>query len=124
VVAAWIAYGQKSTKKAEELMRAAADRETASGKDPVEPGHVISAVEELGDLLVELKHPDQALQAFQTALKESPRRLNALYGAGRAAELAGKKDDAKTYYTQLIENTTDASTRPARAAAQKALAPR
>ena len=122
VIAAWIAHDRGDDAKAEPLMRSAADRDLASGKDNVEPGHVISAIEEYGDLLIELKRPKDALTMFEKALVESPLRLNALYGAGHAAELANLPDVAKRYYTQLVASTSASSTRPARASAQAWLA--
>jgi hypothetical protein len=63
-----------------------------------------------------LEHdPKDALAAFEKALAESPRRLNAIYGAGHAAELAGQPDVAKRFFTQLVEMTDSSSQRPSRA---------
>ena len=120
-IAAWIAFAQRDAKKAEAVLRAAAERELASGKDSVEPGHVITAAEELGDLLLELKRPADALAAYEAALVESPKRFNALFGAGRAAELAGNGAKARRYYEEIVA-LTPTSTRPARAQAQAYLA--
>jgi hypothetical protein len=36
----------------------------------------------------------------------SPNRFNSLYGAARAAELAGEKTKAAFYYQKLIDITT------------------
>lgn len=117
-IAAWIAYATKDRRRAEKLLRAAAERELANGKDSVEPGHVITAAEELGDLLLELKRPADALVAYEAALAESPRRFNALAGAGRAAELANDRTKARRYYQELVTASDPTSTRPARAHAQ------
>jgi tetratricopeptide (TPR) repeat protein len=122
VVAAWVAWAKKDKKKALALVQDAAKRETAGGKDSIEPGHVIVAVEELGDMLLELKKPKDALEAYETSLKESPRRFNALYGAGRAAELAGLADKAKDYYAKLVEIAAANSPRPELARAKEYLA--
>ena len=124
VITAWIAFAQRDAKRAEAVMRAAAERELASGKDNVEPGHVITAAEELGDLLLELKRPADALAAFKAALAESPKRFNALYGAGRAAELANQAAEARGFYEELVTISVATSTRPARAQAQAYLAKR
>jgi tetratricopeptide (TPR) repeat protein len=121
VIAAWVAHKKRDKKKALALMSGAAKRELASGKDNVEPGHVINAAEQLGDLLVEVKQPKQALEAFKAALVDSPRRFNALYGAGRAAEQAGLADEAKTHYSQLVDMSAEGSDRPALAHARKFL---
>ena len=122
VIAAWIAFAQRDAKRAETMMRGAAQRELASGKDNVEPGHVITAAEELGDLLLDLKRPADALVAFKAALAESPKRFNALYGAGRAAELAGNGVEARAFFEELVAVSVATSTRPGRAHAQAYLA--
>ncbi len=122
VVAAWIAHGRRDYKKAEELFRRAGQLETAAGKDSVEPGHVISANEELGDFLLDRKRPADALQVFKTVLDESPRRFHSVSSAARAAELAGRHPEAKAYYAQLLEISTATTTRPARAQALAYLA--
>jgi len=36
-------------------------------------------------------------------LKESPNRFDGLYGAARAAEMAGKGEQASAYYSQLLK---------------------
>jgi hypothetical protein len=89
VVTAWTAREGGDTSRAIELMTAAAGREAAAGKDSAEPGHVITAAEQLGVLLLELGRPLEALRAFQSALEDSPGRFNSLQGAARAAEAAG-----------------------------------
>ena len=48
----------------------------------------------LADLLLETKHPDQALAEYETDLKFNPNRFNGLYGAASAAEMAGKNEQA------------------------------
>ncbi|CAN5339726.1 hypothetical protein BH11MYX1_BH11MYX1_32480 [soil metagenome] len=116
VISAWLAHARKDDKTAEQLLRDAAQRETAAGKDNVEPGHVIYAGEELGDLLVELGKTDAAIAAYDAVLADSPHRFNALYGRGRAAERAGHAGDARTSYQALIKGTIGA--RPERAHAQ------
>ncbi len=74
-------------------MRSAADEEDAVEKLPVTPGPVVPAREQLGELLLGLKHPDQALKEFKAALALSPGRHGALVGAIEAAEYLG---DTKT----------------------------
>ncbi len=49
-----------------------------------------------------------ALAEYQTALDRSPNRFNSLYGAGRAAELAGRADAASQYYKALLDVTAGA----------------
>jgi hypothetical protein len=62
----------------------------------------IPAREMLADMLMEMKRPEQALTEYETELKFYPNRFNGLYGAGRAADGAGK-DIAGRYYAQLVK---------------------
>jgi predicted metal-dependent HD superfamily phosphohydrolase len=54
-------------------------------------------------MLLEANRPADALTEYETALKKEPNRFRSVYGAGRAAELAGNKDKARTFYTQLVK---------------------
>lgn len=89
-VAAWIAHVEKHGKKAEKLMRTSADLEDSTEKDNVTPGAIIPARELLGELLMELKRPDEALQEFEASLQRTPNRRNGKQGAGQAAKLASR----------------------------------
>ncbi len=100
-LAAWIALGEGETEKAEKLMRASADLEDATEKDNVTPGAIKPARELLGELLLELKKPQEALQAFETALIRTPNRRNGIHGAAQAARLAGDAQKARHYERQL-----------------------
>jgi tetratricopeptide (TPR) repeat protein len=64
----------------------------------------VPAREMVGDLLMELHHPAQALVEYESALKMSPNRFNDLYGAAVAAQMAGDSIKAKSYYSKLREN--------------------
>jgi hypothetical protein len=83
-------------------MREAAALEDATEKHPVTPGPIFPACELLGELLLELQQPAQALQEFEASIPKEPNRFNGLYGAARAAELAGEGEKARTYYGQLV----------------------
>jgi tetratricopeptide (TPR) repeat protein len=108
MVTAWIALAQGRRDEALRMLRAAADREDSTEMDPVTPAHVISARQLLGDMLLEIHEPAQALQAFEAALKREPGRFWTLFGAARAANGAGDSAKAKTYYTQLVAQTEHA----------------
>jgi tetratricopeptide (TPR) repeat protein len=99
---AWIAYGEGRTDEAVKLMKEAAALEATTQKNPVTPGEVLPAGELLGDMLLDLKRYDDALAAYRSALERSPNRLNSLYGAGHATELAGDEATATEYYRQLV----------------------
>jgi tetratricopeptide (TPR) repeat protein len=108
MVAAWIAYTQGRRDEALQMLRAAADREESTEMDPVTPAQVISARQLLGDLLLEIHEPAQALQAFEAALKREPGRFWTLFGAARAADDAGDSAKTKIYYSQLVAQTEHA----------------
>ena len=83
-------------------MRSAADLEDSTDKHPVTPGAILPARELLGDLYLELSQPADALREYERSLADSPNRLNGLYGAGRAAQLAGDDSKAQVFYQKLV----------------------
>ena len=82
-------------------MRAAADLEDSMEKHIVTPGPVVPARELLGDMLLEVGQPAEALQAFEASARREPNRLRGLYGAAQAAALSGNRDKAKALYAKL-----------------------
>lgn len=123
VLDAWLAYAEGKHGDALESMRAAAELDDATEKHPVTPGTVLPAREQLGELLLELKQPKVALQEFENALRTTPNRFNALYGAARSAQLDGDRKKAKAYFAKLVELTRFAdSVRPEVEEAKKYLA--
>jgi tetratricopeptide (TPR) repeat protein len=101
-VAAWIARAEGRKEEALSLMRASADAEDATEKHPVTPGSIKPARELLGEMLVELGRPAEALKEFEASHRVEPNRFQGLYGAARAAELAGDRAKARTYYGRLV----------------------
>lgn len=99
---AWIAKAESRNEDAVKLMRSAAELEDSTDKHPVTPGAIVPARELFGDLLLELGRPAEALKEYEASLQTSPNRLKGLYGAGRAAELAGDKKKAKNFYQKLV----------------------
>lgn len=99
---AWLARARGKNDDAVRLMRSAADLEDATEKHPVTPSPVLPAREMLGDLLLELKLHSAALREYEASLKNSPLRFNAVYGAARAAEQAGYRVKARTFYERLL----------------------
>ena len=102
VASAWLAHAEGKPEEALRLMRGAAYLDDATDKHPVTPGAVLPAREQLGELLLELKQPTQALQEFETSLRSAPNRFNGIYGAARAARLASDQKKARMYYGKLI----------------------
>ena len=102
--AAWLAYSEGRKEEALELARAAADLDDKTGKHPVTPGSVLPPRELLGDLLREMGRNGDALVEYESALRSAPNRFNSLFGAARAAELAGNEAKAREHYGQLLAN--------------------
>jgi tetratricopeptide (TPR) repeat protein len=101
----WIAFALGNRDEAVRAMRAAADLDDATEKHPVTPGAVLPAREQLGELLLALGRPAEALSEYEASLKRAPGRLAGLYGAGRAAKLAGNSKVAERYFAELAETT-------------------
>ena len=104
VTVAWITLAEGRRSEALQQMRAAADHEDRTDKNNVTPGVILPARELLGDMLLELKQPREALAEYETTLRTAPNRFNALSGAARAAGLSGENEKAKTYYAKLLAN--------------------
>jgi tetratricopeptide (TPR) repeat protein len=99
---AWITLAKGNPENALTQMRFAAEHEDRTDKNNVTPGVILPARELLGEMLLELKQPAQAMIEFEATLRTAPNRFNALSGAARAAKLSGDKEKAKTYYAQLL----------------------
>jgi hypothetical protein len=102
VVTAWVTLAQGQGDDAIQILRTAADRENATEKATVTPGPIVPARELLGEMLLAENESQQALQAFEASMQIEPNRFWGLYGAARAAELAGDRDKARTFYAQLL----------------------
>lgn len=105
VAEAWLAYAEGETDKAVRIMRDAADFDDQTEKHPVTPGAILPAREQLGELWLELGKPVDALAAYEASLKRAPRRLVGLYGAARAASLAGDLAKAARHFADLVDVT-------------------
>lgn len=101
--AAWLAKVEGNDPEALRLMGSAADLEDSTDKHPVTPGALIPARELLGDLFLEMNRPSEALREYERSLMDSPNRFNGLYGAGRAAQLAGNRSKARLFYQRLVD---------------------
>ena len=104
---AWVAVAEGKSDDALKMLRSAADHEDADGIDSL----TIPAREMLGDLLLELKRPAEAVTEYRAALKTSPNRFDSLYGAAHAAELTGDTAGANAYYAKLMEISAPAADR-------------
>jgi len=106
-VEAWLAFADGKKDQAVTALRSAADREDADGVDSL----TMPAREMLGDLLLELQRPAEAIAEYKSALKNSPNRFDALSGAAHAAQLAGDVAAANAYYAKLTQISGPAADR-------------
>jgi tetratricopeptide (TPR) repeat protein len=97
---AWLAFAEKDSAAAFELIKPVIQFQDEVGKGEVE----LPAREMYADMLLELNRPKEALEQYRLSLKSDPNRFNGLYGAGRSAELANQKTLAGTYYKRLLDN--------------------
>ena len=102
---AWSAYADGNPADALKQMRESADLQDKVGQGEVD----IPAREMLADILLELGRPQEALVEYKKALTLSPNRFNGLFNAGMAAEAAGDKALAQSYYATLLKLTADGS---------------
>lgn len=100
--AAWIARAERRTDDALPLMRSAADLEDASEKHVAMENRLWPMRELLGELLLDVNEPAQAAKEFEASLQVSRNRFRGLYGAARAAELAGDRQKARAHYAALV----------------------
>jgi hypothetical protein len=103
IALAWIALAEGRQDEALTMLREAADVEDATDKAAVTPGPIKPARELLGEMLMELKRPGDALKEFEATMKKEPNRFGSLYGGARAAEGAGDRQKALAYYARLVE---------------------
>ena len=101
VATAWALRAEGKDEEALAAMRAAADHEDQTEKHVVTPGPIMPARELLGDLLMELGRPADALPQYEASIAKEPNRFRGLYGAGLAAERAGDPARAKGHFETL-----------------------
>ncbi len=119
---AWTALARKRADEALGLMRQATDMEDKSEKNIVTPGRLLPARELLGDMLMELKRPAEALKEYEASQQREPNRYRGLYGAGQAAAQSGDRDKARRYFSRLIELAGSGDPRPDTEKARRYLA--
>ena len=100
---AWILFAKGKQNEALALMEEAATLEEITGKHPITPGEVLPAPELLGDMLLAMNKPMQALETYEVNLKGHPNRFNGIYGAAIAAKNIGDKEKTRLYFERLQE---------------------
>jgi tetratricopeptide (TPR) repeat protein len=109
---AWATLAEGRGQEALALMREAAEREDATEKATVTPGALAPARELLGEMLLELKQPAQALKEFEISARHEPNRFRGTLGIAMAAERSGDSAKAKMYYAKLKELAAKGDPRP------------
>jgi tetratricopeptide (TPR) repeat protein len=108
-VQAWLNFKRNDLKNGLSLMQEAVEIERNTSKHPVTPGDVLPAIELLGDMLLELNKPLEALKAYEENLKGHPERFNGIYGAAIASEQSGNQEKANLYFKMLLKLTENSN---------------
>jgi hypothetical protein len=119
---AWVTFAEGDTAGGVALARAAAETEEVTDKHPVTPAELLPARELEADMLLEAGRHDEARKAYRATLAREPERARSLFGAGRAAELAGNRAEAEMAYREFVRlmNQADGE-RPELSKAKKSL---
>jgi predicted Zn-dependent protease len=99
-LAGWIARANGQNEAALSQLRTAAAAVTGGESPP--PLMVWPVQEQLAEMLLELRRPSEARNAFQQALQENPNRLQSLSGAAEAALETGDQAAALGYYRTIV----------------------
>jgi hypothetical protein len=110
-VEAWAALAAGKKEEALRQMRLAAELEDGTEKSAVTPGPLAPARELLGEMLLEMNDPAQALEQFEATLKKEPGRFRALDGAAHAAQLSANRDASQRYFRELLKACSRADKR-------------
>jgi tetratricopeptide (TPR) repeat protein len=102
VALAWIAFAEGRQQEALDRLRAAAAAEDAGDKSAISPGPLAPARELLGEMLLTMNRPQEALEEFEATLKKEPNRFRATHQAARAAMQAGNATAARKHYADLL----------------------
>jgi hypothetical protein len=99
---AWVALAQGKKEEALRRMKSAVQLEDGTEKSALTPGPLAPASELLGEMLLEMNEPAQALQQFEATLNKEPGRLRSLYGAAHSAQLSGSRETGQKYFRELL----------------------
>ena len=123
-VSAWSALAAGKSEEALRQMQLTAKLEDGTEKSVVTPGPLTPARELLGEMLLEMNKPAEALVQFEATLKKEPRRFRSLYGAAHAAQLSGNRRASQEYFRELLSvcANSDKPGRPEIKEAREALA--
>jgi tetratricopeptide (TPR) repeat protein len=107
-VAALIELGGGRTDRAVAILQAAAQAELQLPPPLGLPEPVKPAPELLGEVLLEVGRPRDAIEPFEHALRRNPNRSLSVLGLARAHATLGETDAARTRYRELLANFDEA----------------
>jgi tetratricopeptide (TPR) repeat protein len=107
---AWLELASGKADTALAHMQLAAAMEDSTEKNAVTPGPLAPARELLGDMLMQLGRPTDALREYKMALMKEPNRFRTLYGGLVAARAARQSEDEAWFGRQLETLTAHADT--------------
>jgi hypothetical protein len=99
---AWVVLASGDTSRALDAAKAAADSEDVTEKHQITPGELIPARELEADMNLQVGRYHAARTAYLATLKREPGRARSVFGAARAAELAGDKAAAAQGYQEYL----------------------
>jgi hypothetical protein len=110
IASGWTAYASGDKERGLALVKAAAELEQSSEThDTLSPGPIgTTAHEALGEMLLAMNRPKEALAAFEASLHAAKNRLRSWYGAAKSAASAGDVATARTCFGKVAELTKDA----------------
>ena len=103
-VAALIALAAGRGAESVELLRSATQAELRLPPPLGLPIPVVPAPEMLGEVLLQLGRPAEALEAFGQALARNANRTRSVLGSARAAAALGRSDTAEQWFRQVLAN--------------------
>jgi Flp pilus assembly protein TadD len=109
---AWTSLAGGKNDDAVALMQSSARIEDGSEKSAVTPGRLLPAHELLGEMLLQLGRPAEALAEFERSDTRDPHRFRTLSGVALAASRTGDAAKATRYYGQLVEMAGGGAARP------------
>jgi tetratricopeptide (TPR) repeat protein len=114
VARGWVMFAEGRRDEAVALLQETATMEDNTDKSAVSPGPLAPAREMLGDMLLEMRRPADALKELEAVMKKEPNRFRTLYLAAKAAASIGDASRARQYSQQLVEMCVkgDAEDRP------------
>ena len=101
-VRAWAALAEGKKEEALRQMKSAAELEDGTEKSAVTPGPLAPARELLGEMLLEMNEPAQALEQFEATLTKEPGRFRrALWGSACCAAQRKSRCESEVFWRDV-----------------------